>query len=141
MKAFVARGLFERHGVFDESFRICMDYEFWLRVGRDRPPCILPFTVSNMRAGGISYRFRDTYFEQCRARRMHAPRPFDGVRDVARFAWLALGRAAGHCLPAGLYGSLQACKNALCPVSRRRRAQRERVVRMEESESQSDSQS
>jgi glycosyltransferase involved in cell wall biosynthesis len=32
---FVKRSVFERHGTFNEDFRISMDYEFWLRILRN----------------------------------------------------------------------------------------------------------
>jgi glycosyltransferase involved in cell wall biosynthesis len=34
---FFRRCIMERHGLLDETLRYCMDYEYWLRVGRETP--------------------------------------------------------------------------------------------------------
>ena len=34
--AFVKKDLFKKYGLFDETFRICMDYEFWLRLLKNK---------------------------------------------------------------------------------------------------------
>ena len=38
---FVRRHIFEEHGMFDESFRLAMDYEYWLRIGKAYSPAQL----------------------------------------------------------------------------------------------------
>jgi len=52
--AFNARSYFDRVGLFDESFRIAMDYEHYLRLGRNLKAQFVPLLVSEMREGGIS---------------------------------------------------------------------------------------
>ena len=51
--AFTHRSFFERMGPFDESFKIAMDYEFYLRAGKDLQCPYVPIAVSGMRDGGI----------------------------------------------------------------------------------------
>jgi len=34
---FFRRCIVERYGLLDETLRYCMDYEYWLRIGRDKP--------------------------------------------------------------------------------------------------------
>jgi hypothetical protein len=51
--AFTHRRYFDRVGAFDESFKIAIDYEFFLRAGRDLQCPYEPIAVSGMRAGGM----------------------------------------------------------------------------------------
>jgi glycosyltransferase involved in cell wall biosynthesis len=82
---FHARRLFERVGRFDESFRICADYELLLRELRDHDALFIPdLVVTDMGAGGLSARpetFPEVLRELYRARHMH------GLADVP--AWRA----------------------------------------------------
>lgn len=71
---FVKKSIFEKFGFFDESFRISMDYEFWLRIGRHIKPHILPFVVSKMEAGGISSNPLRCYLDFRRARAKNDPK-------------------------------------------------------------------
>jgi glycosyltransferase involved in cell wall biosynthesis len=48
------RTLFEKHGVFDESFEIAGDYEFLLRELKTGTATYLPLDVTAMRQGGLS---------------------------------------------------------------------------------------
>jgi glycosyltransferase involved in cell wall biosynthesis len=49
------RSLFERHGTFDETFRIAADYEMLLREIMDNEPlCAHGIVVAGMRHGGLS---------------------------------------------------------------------------------------
>ena len=49
------RSLFERHGAFDESFRIAADYEMLLRALRDEDAIFVPdVVVAGMGHGGVS---------------------------------------------------------------------------------------
>ena len=72
---FHARSLFERHGRFDESFRICGDYELLLRELKHGEARFLPgLVVTRMASGGLSDR-PESALVMCReferARRMH----------------------------------------------------------------------
>ncbi|MBT9174201.1 MAG: PGL/p-HBAD biosynthesis glycosyltransferase [Syntrophomonadaceae bacterium] len=48
------RILFERYGLFDETYKICGDYEFLLRPGSDLRADYLNAITANMSIGGIS---------------------------------------------------------------------------------------
>jgi hypothetical protein len=67
--------LFERHGKFDESFRIAGDYEFLLRELKTGEAVFIPdIIVTGMRAGGISMHSGNALRalrELGRAQRMH----------------------------------------------------------------------
>ena len=85
------RSLFERHGRFDESFRICGDYELLLReLARGEALFVPGLVVTGMGAGGISQGphaglAMTREFE--RARRMH------GLTRVPRWLSARLFRA------------------------------------------------
>lgn len=51
--AFTRRDYFERVGGFDEDYRISMDYEHYLRAGKDLKAQFVPLPVAGMRTGGI----------------------------------------------------------------------------------------
>jgi glycosyltransferase involved in cell wall biosynthesis len=51
--AFTHRSYFDRAGPFDESFKIAVDYEFFLRAGPNLRCPYEPIAVSGMRDGGI----------------------------------------------------------------------------------------
>jgi glycosyltransferase involved in cell wall biosynthesis len=46
--------LFDKHGGFDEDFRIAGDYEFLLRELKDNKAFFIPILISVMRQGGLS---------------------------------------------------------------------------------------
>jgi len=77
--AFCRRDLFDRIGMFDTSFRIAMDYEFFLRALRRGATCrIVPEVVSRMPATGTSSRLdwpslRERFAEEGRAQARHCP--------------------------------------------------------------------
>ena len=52
--AFTRREFFDRVGRFDESWRIAVDYEHYLRAGPTLAAWFIPQKVSVMRAGGLS---------------------------------------------------------------------------------------
>lgn len=52
--AFTQRRYFNRVGGFDETFRICLDYEHYLRGGKTLKARFFPVAVSGMREGGLS---------------------------------------------------------------------------------------
>ena len=69
------RSLFDRHGRFDESYRICGDYEFLLRELVEHDACFVPdLVVVCMGSGGLSSRpgnLPTVARELDRARRAH----------------------------------------------------------------------
>jgi glycosyltransferase involved in cell wall biosynthesis len=77
--AFCRRDLFDRIGMFDSSFRIAMDYEFFLRALRRGATCRpVPETVSCMPATGTSSRLdwpslRERFAEEARVQERHCP--------------------------------------------------------------------
>lgn len=119
---FVTKNIFEDYGLFDETFKISMDYEFWLRIGRFVKPHILPFTVSNMRAGGISSEFLKTYFEFCRARNKNNPkRKWQSfISNWWQLVCCSTARLADKYLPRGLYDLLLRQKYRLSSKHKRR---------------------
>ena len=54
--AFTNKKYYERVGRFDESFKIALDYEFYLRAGEHLRCPYIPIEVSGMRDGGIGAR-------------------------------------------------------------------------------------
>jgi glycosyltransferase involved in cell wall biosynthesis len=52
--AFTNRSYFKKAGVFDETLRIVIDYEFYLRAGKNLQSMFVPIDVSAMRVGGLS---------------------------------------------------------------------------------------
>ncbi len=68
------RSLFERHGRFDESFRIAGDFEFLLRELLTDDALFIPELIVDMTGGGLSDLPRYEYLVQrevYRARYMH----------------------------------------------------------------------
>lgn len=68
------RSLFERHGRFDESFRIAGDFEFLLRELLTDDALFIPEHVVDMAGGGLSDQPKNDYLVQrevYRARYMH----------------------------------------------------------------------
>ena len=76
------RHVFRDYGLFDTSYSSSMDYEFFLRIGKECPGAPLPFTVSQFVFGGTSSDNRRRYLEDRRARRAHA--------QIPRLRWAAL---------------------------------------------------
>jgi hypothetical protein len=54
--AFTNRRYFQRVGPFDESFKIALDYDFFLRAGPGLQCPYVPVAVTGMRTGGIGAR-------------------------------------------------------------------------------------
>jgi hypothetical protein len=48
------KGLFEKYGLFDDSYKISGDYEFLLRSGRHLRAIFLNAITVNMHIGGVS---------------------------------------------------------------------------------------
>ena len=55
--AFTNRRYFERIGKFDERLRVAVDYELFLRGGKELQPQFVPITISAMRTGGMSTKY------------------------------------------------------------------------------------
>jgi glycosyltransferase involved in cell wall biosynthesis len=96
------RSLFDRNGRFDESFRICGDYEFLMRELRYRSPVYMPdLLVANVAATGISMRPGSSYLatrEMRRAQLRHgvvSTPAWRSFRLVRATAYEAIRRAAG----------------------------------------------
>ncbi len=76
---FCARKLFEKLGGFDESYRVAMDYELWLRAYREGiMPNIFNYTLTYMRDTGISSRsdwpsMKQRFLEEQRVHYQHLP--------------------------------------------------------------------
>jgi glycosyltransferase involved in cell wall biosynthesis len=91
--AFTNRKYFERVGPFDESFRVGMDYEFFLRGGKNLQVRFIPVRVSGMRDGGHHRKnIIDTYQEFRIAQRLNKalPKGLDWVNfvwQISRFSW------------------------------------------------------
>lgn len=62
------RSLFETYGLFDDSYHICGDYEFLLRIGTKIKPGYVNHTIGEMTAGGISYLSIKSLVESRRAK-------------------------------------------------------------------------
>jgi len=73
---FVRRTVFERLGVFDEGYRLAMDYEMWLRIGKTCMPSTLPEALAAFRrhSGSATQANRPASFnEDFKARFHYAP--------------------------------------------------------------------
>lgn len=46
---FISRQLFEKSGGFDTSLRYCMDYDMWLKIGKEAPGIAVPIVFSSFR--------------------------------------------------------------------------------------------
>jgi len=80
------RGLFQKHGLFDESFSVAGDYEFLLRELRtSEPRYVAEIAVTDMQYGGISSRPESTLVS---LREMRAARVKHGL-PALNFRYLA----------------------------------------------------
>lgn len=74
--AFTARHFFGRVGAFDETFRMAMDYENFLRAGKGLRAQFVPLPLVGMRAGGVCVNdIADTLREFKRAQVMNRALP------------------------------------------------------------------
>lgn len=90
--AFIRRRYFDRMGPFDESFKIALDYDLFLRAGKDLRCPYVPIAVSGMRDGGIGARnILKTLREAQRAQLKNKTIP-------AWFAWMNLYAIFAHWL-------------------------------------------
>ena len=68
----VRRDLFERFGLFDPSFKICGDYEWFLRLPSALRAIHAPTSVLNIVQAGVSHtKIGAVYAETFRAQRRH----------------------------------------------------------------------
>ena len=66
------RSLFSEYGLFDESYRLAMDYEVWIRwISAGKVPQCSAHLVSRFHRGGASGDPRRNHREFARARRQH----------------------------------------------------------------------
>ena len=79
---FVDRELFRRHGCFDESFGIAMDYDHFSRFVDRHPPVYLGMLVSSMSRGGVSTQAGRAH------REMNRVRIAKGWTTPARAVWM-----------------------------------------------------
>lgn len=106
---FICRWVFDQFGFFDESFRISMDYEYWLRIGRQTSPRVLRFVVSRFELGGTSRNPLRNTKEDRRARTKNCRQPpatrwvFEAKQLVTRLAY----RLAGVVLPQSAFDRLR----------------------------------
>ncbi len=69
---FWRKTMYQKFGGFNQDFHLAMDYDYWLRIGANNTPIIIPSTLANFRVhtsskGGQQYRNQFTEDEQiCR---------------------------------------------------------------------------
>ena len=88
---FCSRALFERLGGFDESYKVAMDYEFWLRAYREGiTPKLFNYALTCMRDTGISSRsdwpsMKQRFLEERRIHYQHLPN--FSMRVIYKIYW------------------------------------------------------
>jgi hypothetical protein len=76
----VRRQLFERWGQFDASFRICADYEWFLRLPPNLRTVHTSDVILNIEQAGVSHsRIGLVYAETFRAQRRHVGTPLSAA--------------------------------------------------------------
>jgi glycosyltransferase involved in cell wall biosynthesis len=98
---FLKRDAYKLCGLYDESYRLAMDYEFLLRITRyGKKGIYVEDTLALMTFGGISYsKFYDSYKEVCRASIKYGYSPIKaylrlylkGIRGFVRVGLEAVG--------------------------------------------------
>jgi GT2 family glycosyltransferase len=83
------RLLFERHGLFDESYRIAGDYEFALRELKDGNAVFVNRVVADMQIGGLSGAPQSIYLALQEVRRAREAHGLQGAPLRARLALVA----------------------------------------------------
>lgn len=76
VSTFIRTEVFERHGLFNEEYRLAMDYEYWLRIGSSNPPIQLdePLGVFRRHAGSATtLHALKSFNEDFKARFHYAP--------------------------------------------------------------------
>lgn len=103
---FVETALFEQYGGFDGSFGIALDYEFWLRIGKNVSPVSLPIFVSYLEPYQVASNSVVNYWEDRRARKRHEAS--DGLYgELAQLGVRLALVSMSQLLPARLYDSLR----------------------------------
>ncbi len=92
--AFTRRGYFEQVGRFDETYRIAMDYDHFLRAGEGLRAQFVPVALVGMRAGGLGVKnivvtLRE--FKRAQIKNRALPRWFAEVNFLVRASRLYLG--------------------------------------------------
>lgn len=104
------RRYFERYGNFDISYRVCMDYDLFLRGIPETGALHVDTVVTRMRSGGVSVRQRAWVVDEViRALRSHG---FIGAAGAARLRLRYEARrwARRALEAAGLYGAFNAAR-------------------------------
>jgi glycosyltransferase involved in cell wall biosynthesis len=99
--AFTRRHYFDRVGCFDESFRIAMDYELFLRAQGGLRAQFVPLTLVGMRASGLCVNnLVDTLREAKRAqiKNQALPKWISEINFLLRVGRVYLGRMAHQVL-------------------------------------------
>ena len=95
--AFTNRRYFDRVGHFDETFKITMDYEFFLRKGKDLKAQFIPVRVCGMRDGGKSRKNVIATWQESRLAQQKnkvLPRGMDWINLYWQISRYFLGRLA-----------------------------------------------
>lgn len=101
------RRYFEKHGRFDLSFKVAMDYEMFLRGVPSAGAVRAPMLVTNVRFGGISARNRSLVVEETvRALKMHGHLNALGEARM-RATYAARGAARRVLEDVGLYDAFK----------------------------------
>ena len=104
------RRYFERHGGFDTTFKVAMDYELFLRGVPACGALRAPLLVTRVRAGGISARERGRVIEETiRALKMHGYMTTLGEAKL-RASYAARGAARRALEVTGLYRAFDAAR-------------------------------
>ena len=91
---FVRRRLYDRIGAFDVNLRYAMDYDLWLRIGREHSPLQIPEVLAEMgiHPSGLtaSHIFQSLTEEYAVRRRLHDRTHGDRCMDFLRYHWRRL---------------------------------------------------
>lgn len=78
---FMKKSVFEIFGKFSEKYKICMDYEYWLRIGRSTMWDYMPITVAKYRVHDLAVSAsRDNYFRNLTERTSIRTRALFGLK-------------------------------------------------------------
>jgi len=89
---FCSKAFFKKLGGFDESYKVAMDYELWLRAYRNGiTPKIFDYPIACMRDTGISSKrdwlsMKERFFEERRVHFQHVPN--NVMRVIYKIYWL-----------------------------------------------------
>jgi glycosyltransferase involved in cell wall biosynthesis len=80
--SFIKRSIFESEGMFDESLKIRMDYDFWFRVLSKHEFQFLPFDLVNYDAGASASNPYQYYFEEIKIHKLYLENKLWVLRGV-----------------------------------------------------------